>query len=425
MATAAVAPSAAAPRPAATAARGPVFAFGLLLVFLVLEYARPAGLAALKIQFVASLILPVLWLAARDRPRSGILWAQLVVLATSAVAVPFAYNYFAAYLATRTLLGNVGVALAMSWLAADRERFRKVCWLWMGIFTWLGFFSLSHGGRGPGGFLGDENDLALAMCTALPFAWFGLERAPGTQRFIAAGMGVMMILGVVASFSRGGFVGLVCVVLFCVATSRRRLLNLGLLAVGAGLFLLLASPEYKAEMATISDTDDGTASDRKFLWTTATNIWLEYPILGAGGQNFNFIAGEHQPTDPPWDKPEYQERNWSGTTVHSLYYQTLSEQGTVGIVLLAYLAIAHLRLLQRLRRDVRRRRDAPRDLVRETEQWGGALMGGVIGFLAAGAFISVAYYPYLFYFSGLGVALDAWVRRELARLPGAAASAAR
>jgi hypothetical protein len=50
------------------------------------------------------------------------------------------------------------------------------------------------------------------------------------------------------------------------------------------------------------------------------------------------------------------------------------------------------------------------------EIYGGGLTAGMMGFLASGAFLSVAYTPYLWYFSALGVALSTAMKRELAVL---------
>jgi hypothetical protein len=54
------------------------------------------------------------------------------------------------------------------------------------------------------------------------------------------------------------------------------------------------------------------------------------------------------------------------------------------------------------------------DLVRDTSLYGSGLAAAMIGFALAGAFLSVAYYPYFWYLSGIAVGLDAAVRRELA-----------
>ena len=117
-----------------------------------------------------------------------------------------------------------------------------------------------------------------------------------------------------------------------------------------------------------------------------------------------------------FDKPEYLERNWSGTVTHSLYFQVLAEHGTVGILLLGYIVWAHFRTIRRLRRQAVYHRELPPEVRRDAELYGGALGGAVVGYCAAGGFLSVAYYPYLWYFSAMAVALEHLTLREVAAL---------
>lgn len=387
--------------------------FWMLALFLVLEYARPPVIVQLRLQMLISFALPIAWLTSKDRPWSGILAAQALFLALCASMVPFAYNYYAAYFTTRIMFANVAVAFAMSWLWSHRPLFRTGYWVWLLVMAYVGFFGFTHGGRGPGGFLGDENDLALACAAAFPFAFLGFQELRGWQRWTAGISMLLLVMAVVASFSRGGFLGLAAAALYCVLTGRHLVRNLAIGAVGTAVFVVLVSPAYLAEMGTITETESGTAEGRRFLWTTAYNMWLDHPVAGVGGGNFNFQAGSYQPHGGKFDTPDYTERDWSGTTVHSLYFQMLAEHGTLGIGLLAFVVVAHYRLLRRLRRSVNTTPNVSERLRCETELFSGALGGAMAGFLVAGAFISVVQYPYAWYFSAMAVGLDTAVRREL------------
>lgn len=400
-------------------------AWWLFLLYLVLEFDRPPGIAALKLQMGIAIVLPLIWLGGRERPWSWVLTAQVLLLAAAASMIPFAHNNYAAYFTTRMLFSNIGIAITMAWLFAGRAAFRRFYWAWLLVISWVGLFGITHGGHGPGGFLGDENDLALACVGAFPFAFYGFQLLPGWRRFVAGGCGVLLVLAVVVSLSRGGFVGLVAALVYCFAVSANKIRNFLLALVAAGVFLVLAPQSYLEEMSTIQNTDSGTADTRKFLWATAWNIWKAHPILGVGGSNFNYVAGEYTPKDDPrWQTPDYQERNWSGTTVHSTYYQFLSELGLVGTGLYAVMVIGHFRGIGGLRKKMRRRKDLPKDLRTEVEVYAGSLAGGMIGTLAAGAFLSAGYYPYAYFYTGAGVALVAWGSRALAASRASAPSGA-
>jgi hypothetical protein len=65
---------------------------------------------------------------------------------------------------------------------------------------------------------------------------------------------------------------------------------------------------------------------------------------------------------------------------------------------------------------VRERADVPDALQREVESFAVGLNGSVVAFIGCGLFLSVLYYPYVWYFTVFAATLDLAVRRELARL---------
>lgn len=387
--------------------------FLALLVFFVLEYARPPAITPLRLQFVISCIIPFAWLAGRGRPWSPILTSQFLFFLYNVFHTPFVLNNFASYMTARAMYGNFAIALGLSWGIARRDWFKLAAWTWVCVMGYAAAYGLTHGGVGPGGFLRDENDLALGCASALGFCMFGFGAQRGFQRWLSAAFAILFVCAAVATVSRGGFLALLAVGLYYFVISRHKLRDLGVVMVAAAAFLAFAPKEFIDEMYTIQNTDEGTAEKRQFLWAIAWNIWKEYPVMGAGGGNFQYLAGDFQPTEGDWP-PEYFQRSSSGTVVHSLFFQLLSEQGLIGVGLLGWLLYEHFGTLWRLRRTVHSRRDVPPDLVRDVDCYTGALGAAAIGFLAAGGFIATLYYPYLWYFGGMTVALDALTRRELA-----------
>ena len=190
------------------------------------------------------------------------------------------------------------------------------------------------------------------------------------------------------------------------------------LPIFAASLLMITAPEegrtgqsYVERLRTMFKTDEGTAEGRRFLWNAAWNMWKANPILGVGGGNFEFLVGQYQPTN--YEKPQYLQRDWSGAVTHSVYFQVLAEHGSAGILLLGYIVWAHFRTLRRLRRLTASQPGIPSDVRRDAELYGGALGGAVAGYCAAGAFLSVAYYPYLWYFSAMAVALETAAERDV------------
>ena len=185
---------------------------------------------------------------------------------------------------------------------------------------------------------------------------------------------------------------------------RVRMILLGLAA--AGLFFLMIPRDYKEEIYSIQETTTGTAEVRLFLWAGAFNMWLEHPILGVGPANSGWHLGDYQP-DPTdsglFADKDYQERNWTGTALHSIFFEILANRGLVGVGLVTVMVWLSFRTARRIR-----------------IRWEGtpvgthalALGGALAGVLSCGAFLSIGTYPYLWYLSALIVALE----RAAARL---------
>jgi O-antigen ligase len=399
--------------PSSAGQSAPPYLLWAIILFFVLEYARPPVVVSLKLQMLILLVLPVAWAFGSARVWDRILTAQLLFFLLNCLHVPIAYNYFSAYMLARAAFGNFVMAVALAWELQRLSSFRVAIVAWILIMAYGAIFGLTHGGRGPGGFMGDENDLAVACCTALAFAFFGFEYLSGWKKYAALGLAIVFVTSIVVSFSRGGFVGLVVVVAYCFVASRRKGRSIVVFAVSIAAFFALAPQKYIDEIKTLTDTSGGTVETRRFLWDTAYNMWRDYPLIGVGGGNFTFLAGEYQPRGGAYQKPEYLERNWSGTTVHSLYFELLSEMGIAGVILFAVVVGGHFRLLIRLRRDVLDRTTEGDPLQKECLLYARALMGAMVGYLAPGAFVSVLYYPYPWYLSALAVAADRSIRAEL------------
>jgi O-antigen ligase len=377
-----------------------------LIGYLVLEYARPPGIVNLRLQMILILAFAVLWLTEPNRPWSKNLSLQTAFLALCALSVVFASNYFSAYMVARILSGHVVIALTITWLLVNRRAFVRFTWCWVLIIAYQAVYALTHAGRGTGGFLGDENDLALACSTAFPFAFVGFRALQGWKRWASGGLAVLFTAAIVASFSRGGFVGFLAAALYCVVTGRNRIRNL-LIGLFTGLAFLLVTPDsYKDEIRTIRETSSGTADVRLFLWTAAYRMWLDNPLLGVGAGNSNWNVGRYQPhREPRFARREYEEMDFTMQEVHSLYFELLSETGIVGVAIFGAIIWGHFSALRRLRQVVGRDPAASMDLRSDVQLYGVALAGAMVAYLAAGAFLSVLYYPYPWYLSACAVAL--------------------
>jgi hypothetical protein len=140
-----------------------------------------------------------------------------------AVHVPLALNNYKAFEATRIMLITFGVYLGIITFTDSFERYKRMINIWIGIHVYLAISGIIKGGRGIGGFLGDENDFCLVLNMIIPFVVFmALEETSKVKKYVLAGLTVLFAFSVMVTFSRGGFVGLV-VGIYCLSGLPRKL----------------------------------------------------------------------------------------------------------------------------------------------------------------------------------------------------------
>jgi O-antigen ligase len=249
--------------------------------------------------------------------------------------------------------------------------------------------------------LEDENDFALLMNILIPFAFFlGLAADKFKNRLFYFGTAGLFTAGVIVSFSRGGFVGLVCVLLYCLSKIKHKAMIIVLAIIIAIPSVFLVSDEYWNEMATLQQgTKEDTASTRIYLWTNAFKIFMHHPIIGVGPENAPIWV-------TTYDKTERGARDW-GRALHSVYFTLLAELGLVGVFL--YFAILYYNW-----KNARQIRGHYLDSQKDTEEepfeevvvndhqrtlkdgyfLSMAIMGGFVGYLSSGVFLSVLYYSW-------------------------------
>jgi len=397
------------PRAAAPAAAG-VVGFRFLLLYFVLEFARPQDLFP-----VLGLIRPS-WLAllglAITLARSGrvsfasrVTKAFVVLLVAMTVQVPLAVNTHWAFWSTFAMAQTFVAYLGIVAFARDERRLRLVLWTWIAIHVYLALYALAHRGVGVGGFLGDENDLAMTLVTALPVAVFvGAATSTGRTRLLGIASAALMVVGVAATVSRGGFLGLVAVILYCLVRAPRKLGGAVVIAALAGVLALAAPAGYWAEMNTIvtgeQDGREDTGAGRMYEWRVGWRMFLDNPVLGVGPGNFPYRFAEYEAGE------SWEGRSLAGRAAHSFYMTLVPELGTVGVLTVLVMVVAAWRGLVRARRRTASAPDGRRTPGgRFRALCGLGLEGAVVAFLVTSVFISTLYYPNLWILLGCMVTL--------------------
>ncbi|MCI5207451.1 MAG: hypothetical protein D3910_01345 [Candidatus Electrothrix sp. ATG2] len=255
--------------------------------------------------------------------------------------------------------------------------------------------ALQNGGRGPGGTILDENDLALFIVSFTPFLFvlFQCESKKLFKIFWLAAV-VFALATVVASFSRGGFIGLVVMgSVYWLFSKKKVIVTLCVICLGGGGYFL-AGDDYKKDMGTVTDTKESTANERLLSWEAATYMFLDHP-LGVGGNNFRRLFNKYQP-------PEMHKDMW-GRQAHSLWFTLIPETGLIGIMLYFSIIISNLKGILKIYR-TKERLPGSEDSFFKTISV--AILSSLLAFFAAGSFISVLYYPIFWYLTALIVTVQ-------------------
>ena len=396
--------------------------FGLVLLSLLFEFGRPQDMfPPLKVVPIPSLLDISLALAVfvsgsgKYSNTQTRLW--MVLLAFMAMWVPFANNNFWALMVFKDMTLYFFFYLGIVTFVNTTSRMQTLIFVWLGVHLVLAVNGILHQGRGVGGWLGDENDFGMEMNVAIPVAFFMSQGAMGKgNKLIYVGSLGLFVMALVATSSRGGFLGLLAVGAYCWLFSSRKLMSLFLGVCLVGLVLVAAPQEYWDRISTITDdktTESGTAGQRMFTWGIGWEMFLANPILGIGQGNFAWTIGEYL------GGRTWQTKSLAGRQAHSLYFTLLPELGLVGVLIfgsMVYLNLrdARLKALGSWSGPSRKVERANDPQFARAVLFGKAISGGMIGYLATSAFISTLYYPTFWIMMALAVALRNTTERYVA-----------
>ncbi|MBO0799067.1 MAG: putative O-glycosylation ligase, exosortase A system-associated [Blastocatellia bacterium] len=140
---------------------------------------------------------------------------------------------------------------------------------------------------GPGGSIEDNNDYALLLIMTVPIAYYA-ARAESHQwiRRACYALTVMMIITVIFTLSRGGYLGLGAVAFFLALKARYRLSAL-LVVPLIGLLIFAVAPRQVSERVTEIKTSeyDESTQQRLYAWDVSLRIINEHPLFGIGPRN--------------------------------------------------------------------------------------------------------------------------------------------
>jgi len=383
--------------------------FVLLLVWVWFEYGRPEY--PLSIPLVISSILLVSWFLDKHRRWTRQSTLFMAFLGVIALGLPFAANTFSAFWTLydmATIL--VAICLPLQLLVTSVRRVRLWIYTFVAVALYVGVFAIFNNGYGPAGAAGgqDENYVAAMMGMAVAFAYFSIFAAKRPLTKVLLVLSILVLLAATIAgenVSRGGFLGLCAVLLYCLVRSPRKWIGLIVLAAIILAVLPFVGSDYWDEIMSISDVNEGTADMRLEIWQIGVRMWQAHPIWGVGGGNFRWQVGAYQSSE----QLEKYGRDLGGSIIaHSLFVELLAELGILGVIVVLMLLWRTVKDLGGVLRGGSRGRLTPVTGGGDTAQlrcYADAVIGGIIACLVNGAFLSLLYYSYLWLFIALGSAI--------------------
>ncbi|MDR2187947.1 MAG: putative O-glycosylation ligase, exosortase A system-associated [Azonexus sp.] len=267
----------------------------------------------------------------------------------------------------------------------------------MNIYIWImvfsigfygvkgGLFTLLTGGNhrvwGPGGFIGGNNEIALAVIMVIPLMrYLQLQMTARWQRHLMSAAMILSAIMALGTHSRGALLALVAMTILIWIRGRQKLV-FGLMAIAIAFLIFPFMPEaWWSRMETIETYDqDASALGRINAWHMTWNLAKDR-FLGGGFSIYNatvFAMYAPNPRDIH--------------AAHSIYFQILGEHGFIGLTLFLLLGLVTWRTASKLMKT-----GTQQPSLAWTRDLGAMVQASMVGYAVGGAFLSLAYFdlPY-------------------------------
>lgn len=236
-----------------------------------------------------------------------------------------------------------------------------------------------------GGMFDNPNDLALHLVTMVPLAvGLALARRGLLMKIVYFLCATLFVAGVVVTFSRGGFLGLVVSsgVIAWKLGRKNRFLVMTLGAVALCIFIVAAPGGYGQRVSSMFGGDvTGSADARRDIFWRSALVALRHPVTGIGLGNFHHQGQRDQVS-------------------HNAYTQVAAEMGMAALAVYLFLMVTPLRRL----------RDIERETLGVKERaafyyLAVGMQASLVGYMVCSFFASVAHLWYVYYLVAYSVCL--------------------
>jgi putative inorganic carbon (HCO3(-)) transporter len=385
--------------------RGHALTFCGLFIFTFLVYFRPYELfpslawlsrSALVVAILTlALFIPTqLGLENRITARLREVKLALGLLLTGLLSIPLALDPSLAFKGVIEFFKVVVIFIVTVNVVRTERRLRGLILLVLSVSCVLSLAALNdyvHGnlalqGRRIAGLIGglfsNPNDLALHLVTVIPISLtlFLGSRGP-LKKGLYLTCSLLLTAGLVATFSRGGFLGFLCMIGFLAwKIARRNRVIVGVLALTVVLMgVALAPSAYRSRLAT---TDDDSALARTDEQKRSILVAARHPLFGVGMDNYILYSNTNKAT-------------------HNAYTQVAAEMGLVAFGLYVWFLVTpfnRLRWVEAATRNSKRKPPAYYLAI--------GLQASLVGYMVVSVFASVAYQWYVYYLVAYAICLQ-------------------
>lgn len=302
-------------------------------------------------------------------------------------------------------------------LAVLHERQHIQMFVWINALS-LGFFGVkggiftiatAGGGRiwGPGGFIGGNNEIGLAMLMAIPLLYYlYLQVTKRWHRLALVGAMLLSTLAVLGTQSRGAFLAIMAMGAVLWWRAPRKLMSALIIGVAVTVALAVMSEQIAHRIESISSyEEDSSAVGRLYAWQTAINIANKRPF-GAGFAMYTQSISDRYAAGFDFGG-KIDAKILQARAAHSIYFQVLGEHGWIGLALFVALGLLTWRMASRIRKRAGSHPDT-----RWAAQLAGMCQVSLVAYAVGGAFLSLAYFDLPYNIMVIVVVLDRWLARH-------------
>lgn len=253
-----------------------------------------------------------------------------------------------------------------------------------GARTWAsrGFSYENWGLTGPEGPFENSGEFSLQMLMFMPIAyrlitsmrpWIG-----AVPYWLLQIIPVTAIMTVAGASSRGSQAGLAVQIFHTFLRGRLSIRKVAGVVVVATAIGLLIPQEQIARFREAGE--DSTSRQRLLYWKHGLDMIIDHPVLGVGYFNYSTYYQKYFPEDVLFREAELP---------HNIFIQVGTDAGLIGLTIYVMLIASAFMANRQIRRQLRE--DPAHWLLGISHAYDAAL----IGFLIAGQFVSVVYYPFM------------------------------